>query len=60
LLCYIIRTAPGSIEEKTETGVIFSELQLEQVQNIREIVIVADNDNKLDVAVMRLIISLLA
>ena len=60
LLCYIIRTAPESIEEKTETGVVFSELQLEQVQHIREAVAVADNDNELDVAVMRLIINLLA
>lgn len=59
LLCYIIRTAPASVDTETKTGVIFSILQLEEVQNIREAVAMAD-DTRLDVAVMRFIISLLA
>lgn len=58
LLCYVMRTAP-EVNKDTETGVTFSELQLLQVRNVREAVVVADNDNKLDTALLGLIISLL-
>src|SRR5271156_1463625 len=60
LLCYIMRTAPESMDEETETGVIFCELQLAQVKEVREAVAVADDDNELDTALLKLIISLLA
>lgn len=53
-----MRTAPASNED-TETGVVFSELQRQEVGNIRKAVAVAVADDKLDIAVMRLIISLL-
>jgi hypothetical protein len=51
-------TAPES-DEDTETGITFSELQLDEVNNIRAAVVMAVTEDKLDVAVMRLIISLL-
>jgi hypothetical protein len=62
LLCYVMRTAPESFEEETETGVIFSELQWSYIKQVREAVAEAeaDNDNELDTALMGLIISLLA
>ena len=60
LLCYVIRTAPESLDDKTKTGVTFSELQLTQVNNVREAVAVADHEDKLDIALIGLIISLLA
>jgi len=62
LLCYVMRTAPESFEEETETGVIFSELQWSYIKQVREAVVVAeaDDDNELDTALMGLIISLLA
>jgi len=62
LLCYVMRTAPESFEEETETGVMFSELQWSYIKEVREAVAVAkaDNDNELDIALMGLIISLLA
>ena len=60
-----MRTAPESVDDindKTETGVTFSELQLEYVKKVREAVAVAmaDDDNELDTALMGLIISFLA
>jgi hypothetical protein len=58
LLCYVMRTAPES-DEDTETGITFSELQLDEVNNVRAAVAMAVTEDKLDVAVMRLIISLL-
>lgn len=58
------------MDDETETGVIFSELQLEYVQRVREAVVVAEAvvegvaegvvDTRLDSVVMGLIISLLA
>ena len=48
------------MDEETETGVIFCQLQLAQVKEVREAVAVADDDNELDTALLRLIISLLA
>ena len=60
LLCYIMRTAPESIDNKIETGVKFSELQLVSVQDVQDAVAVAMADSKLDSALMRLIISLIA
>jgi hypothetical protein len=50
-----MRTAPESvddIDDKTETGVIFSELQLKYVKKVREAVAItiADNNNELDTA----------
>ena len=59
LLCYVMRTAPESVDDETETGVTFSELQLAYVKDVREAAAVAD-DNKLDTALMGLILSLLA
>jgi len=59
LLCYVIRTAPESIDDETETGVMFSELQLVCVKSVREAVAVAVVDSKLDSALMGLIISLI-
>jgi hypothetical protein len=55
LLYYVMRTAPESVDDindKTETGVTFSELQLEYVKKVREAVavVMADDDNKLDTA----------
>lgn len=58
LLCYVMRTALESIDDETETGVIFSELQLVCVKRVREAVAVVDS--KLDSALMGLIISLIA
>jgi hypothetical protein len=60
LLYYVMRTAPES-DEDFETGVTFSEVQLLEVRNIREVVAVAvaKNNDELDVALLRLIISLL-
>jgi len=60
-----MRTAPESVDDindKTKTGVTFSELQLEYVKKVREAVAVAmaDDDNELDTALMGLIISFLA
>ena len=64
LLCYVVRTAPTSVAsmaDKTETGVVFSELQVEYVRQVREAVAVAEADpGRLDTALMGLIISLLA
>jgi superfamily II DNA helicase RecQ len=62
LLCYVIRTAPESIDEETKTGVTFSKLQLTYVKTVQEAVAVAvaDDNNELDTALMGLIISLLA
>jgi hypothetical protein len=60
MICYVIRTAPESIDteienketenKETETGVKFSKLQLVYVKNIREAaaVAVADDNNELD------------
>jgi superfamily II DNA helicase RecQ len=61
LLCYIMRTAPESIDAETETGVTFSELQLLYIKNVRAAVAVAaaDNDNELDTALMGLILCLI-
>jgi superfamily II DNA helicase RecQ len=60
LLCYVIRTAP-EVDEDTETGITFSELQLLRVRNVREAVAVseAENDDELDTALLALIVSLL-
>jgi hypothetical protein len=60
-----MRTAPESvnnIDNKTEIRVTFSELQLKYVKKVREAVAIAiaNDDNKLDMALMGLIISLLA
>jgi superfamily II DNA helicase RecQ len=64
LLCYVIRTAPESLEEETKTGIKFSGLQLQHVKDVREAlavaVAVADDDSTLDTRLMALIISLLA
>jgi hypothetical protein len=53
LLYYVIRTAPESINDETETGVVFSASQLQEVKNVREAlaVAVADNASTLDTAV---------
>jgi hypothetical protein len=60
MICYVIRTAPESINteienketenKETKTGVKFSKLQLVYVKNIREAaaVAVADDNNELD------------
>jgi len=62
MLCYVIRTAPESVDEETETGVMFSQLQLACAKSVREAVAVAvaDDDHELDTALMGLIVSLLA
>ena len=60
LLCYVMRTAPTSIDEETETGVRFTEAQLSCVSDVRVAVAVDDADeDELDSTVMALIISLL-
>jgi hypothetical protein len=53
-------TTLKSIKEETKTRVKFSKLQLVYVKNIQEAITITDNNNELDVALIRLIISLLA
>ena len=66
LLCYIMYTAPKSInnETKTKIGIMFSLLQLVHIKDIQEAVVVAvamtdNNNNKLNIVVLGLMISLL-
>ena len=60
LLCYIIYITP-KVDEDIETGVTFSKLQLLRIRNIQEAVAVlkAENNNKLNIVLLVLIISLL-
>ena len=59
LLYYVMRTAPESIDDETETGVVFSVEQLLEVKNVREVLAKADDDSTLDTAVFRLILRLI-
>ena len=59
LLYYVMRTAPESIDDETETGVIFSAVQLLEVKNVQEALAEADDGSTLDTAVFRLILRLI-
>lgn len=59
LLCYVFRTATGSGDEPTETGVTYSVAQRREIGKVRRAVAVPDNDAQIDSALMGVIISLL-
>ena len=65
LLYYVLRTAPESVDDETERGAIFSNLQLKDITKVRQLLAVAmavtesADDSKLDTAVFRLCMRLI-